>query len=120
MGILNISDIEAGMVLEEDVVNFQGTVLISAGAELTEKHLKALRAWGITEAKIVGISSTDLEEKSLDSVNEETRELVERELTYLFQKTNAEDPVMAELYRLAIKRRLQNLSNEEENEEETE
>ena len=116
MGILNVNDIEAGMELEEDVVNFQGTVLIGAGAELTEKHLKALGAWGITEANIVGISSTDLEEKSLDSVDEETRGLLERELTYLFQKTNVEDPVMAELYRLAIKRRLRNLSNEKETE----
>jgi hypothetical protein len=115
MGILNVRYIEAGMVLEEDVVNFQGTVLISAGAELTEKHLKALRAWGITEAKIVGISSTDLED-TLDSVHQEIRGLVERELTYLFQKANAEDPVMAELYRLAIKRRLLNLWNEKETE----
>ncbi len=114
MGILNVNDIETGMVLEEDIVNFQGTVLIGAGAELTEKHVKALGAWGITEANIVGISSTDLEEKSLDSVNEETRGLVERELKYLFQKTNTEDPLMAELYRLAIKRRLRNLRNEEE------
>ncbi len=116
MGIININYIEAGMVLEEDVVNFQGTVLIGAGAELTEKHLKAFGAWGITEAKIVGISSTEVEEKFLDSIDEETRGLVERELTYLFQKTNAEDPLMAELYRLAIKRRLRNLRNEKETE----
>lgn len=114
MGILNVKDIEAGMVLEEDVINFQGTVLISAGAELTEKHLKALRAWGITEAKIVGISPTDLEEKDLDLIDEETGGLVESELAYLFQKTNAEDPVMAELYRLVMKRRLRSLWNEKE------
>jgi hypothetical protein len=116
MGVLNINDIQVGMVLEGDVINFQGTVLISAGATLTEKHLKALRAWGITEAKIVGISPADLEEKDLELVDEERRELVERELAYLFQKTNAEDPVMAEIYRLVMKRRLDRLWDEKETE----
>ncbi len=109
MGILNINDIQAGMVLEECVVNFQGTTLIDAGIALTEKHLMALKAWGVTEAKIVGISPTSLEEKGPDLIDEETKGLIERELANLFQKTNMEDPLIVEIYRLVKKRKIHSL-----------
>ncbi|NVM20391.1 MAG: hypothetical protein HWN68_01240 [Desulfobacterales bacterium] len=114
MGILNINDIEAGMVLKDDIINFQGTLLLNAGATLAEKHLNALRAWGVTEANVVDVSPADLEEKNSDLVDEETKGRIERELAYLFQKTNTEDPLIAEIYRLVRKRRLRSLCNEKE------
>ena len=52
MAILKLKDIKANMKVIDDVVNFKGAVLIKAGSTVTDKHLKALELWGITEANI--------------------------------------------------------------------
>ncbi|HEC20225.1 MAG TPA: HDOD domain-containing protein, partial [Gammaproteobacteria bacterium] len=55
MAILNLQDLKPGMVLAADAKHHSGRVLLAAGTELTEKHLKVFHTWGLTEADIDGV-----------------------------------------------------------------
>jgi hypothetical protein len=47
-----IDEIKVGMVLSADVINPQGLVLIKKHVQLTDKHIKVLKRWGITNVTI--------------------------------------------------------------------
>lgn len=110
MGTLNIDDIEIGMELAEDVTNFNGTILLKAGAIITEKYLMAFKVWGITEANIEGVEESNFDE--LFAVDAETNAMMDQELAYIFQKNDMEDSIIAEIYRLVKKRRISLLTHE--------
>lgn len=112
MGELNINDIKEGMKLAEDIVNFDGTILLKAGSIITERHLRALWMWGITEANIRGVEMDNLEEPPLPTVDPEVIKGIDQDLTNLFQKTDLNNPIIAEICRLVKKWRLKGLSNE--------
>lgn len=112
MGLLDINDIGTGMELAEDVTNFNETILLKAGAIITEKHLMALRAWGITEVTIKGVDKSNLDEPALSAVDAETNARIDEELAYIFQKNNMGDPVIAEICRVVKKRRISLLAHE--------
>jgi len=46
---IKLDEIGAGMVLARDVKGRFGSGLLVAGNVVTEKHLKILKSWGITE-----------------------------------------------------------------------
>jgi hypothetical protein len=45
--LVSVDDLEAGMMLAEEVRDQQGRLLMPAGTELTPRHLRAFRLWGI-------------------------------------------------------------------------
>ena len=48
MALKEIKDIHPGEVVEEDVLNNQNNILVPKETPLTEKHLRTLKAWGIS------------------------------------------------------------------------
>ena len=112
MGVLNIEDIEEGMELAGDLVNFNGRVLLKAGSLLTERHLGALKAWGISEANIVGVDRNSTAELRMADIDPEVDGRIAREMAYSFKKTDLQNPVVAEIYRLVKKRRLRDFTHE--------
>lgn len=54
MTVLRLESLNPGMVLSRDVCDRKGRVLLPAGAELTEKHLRIFQTWGVVEADITG------------------------------------------------------------------
>ena len=110
MGVLNINDIGEGMELAEDIVNLNGRILLKAGFIITERHIQALRAWGIAEANIRGVERDNLDEPSLAAVDPEEIARIDQDLTYLFRKTDSENPIVAEIYRLVRKREAMRLN----------
>ena len=60
MGLINLENIEAGMVLAAEAKARNGRVLLPAGATVTEKHLGIFKAWGVTEADIQGVTRRDV------------------------------------------------------------
>ncbi len=103
MGVLHIQNLQAGMELAEDIVNFNGTTLLKKGAVLTERHLNAFGMWGITEANIQGIDDENVREIDLDDISPAISQSILLELDRLFQKCNRNAPVIAELYRIRKK-----------------
>lgn len=94
------------MELAADVLNPQGRSLLKAGSVLGEKHLMAFKAWGVTEADIKGSESGDSYNREIALVSETTLRQLEEELSFIFQKCDMENSIVAEIYRLVRKRSL--------------
>lgn len=49
---VKIDGLQEGMIVAADVRNIDDMLLLPAGAELSARHLKVLRSWGITEVTV--------------------------------------------------------------------
>ena len=110
MAIITIDNLEPGMQLKSNVSDRSGRLLLPAGNELTEKHLRIFRTWGVIEADIAGddtgetvhiFSGTDIDPAQLAEA--------EAVIAGLFVHNNPEHPAINELMRLCIERRIHNV-----------
>ncbi len=113
MGIIHFEDIQPRMVLNSDLKDRNGRVLLKTGTPITEKHLRIIKMWGILEADIQGVEK----ETVISNVNIEIdpilQEKVETELGQLFRHTNRQHPFISELFRLlTLRGALNRLRNE--------
>jgi len=92
------------MVLASDAKDLSGRVLLTAGNELTEKHLRVFKIWGISEADVQGIDQKDVVEQEVAQVDPEVREKAEEKVRGLFALTERTHPAILELSRLALLR----------------
>lgn len=105
MGVLNISDLKAGMALAQDVLNKHGNILLKQGDILTEKQIMILKSWGITETDIKDVDKIQIEKIEMESLSVNIIALVEQEVKELFPLFN-NNPVMEEIYRIVKKIKL--------------
>lgn len=100
MTTLNLDDLKPGMVLCADAQHHTGQVLLKAGVELTEKHLKIFHKWGLTEADVEGDDlSPGGKQADLDPA---TLARAETRAQERFQHTDLTQPAIAELFRLTV------------------
>jgi hypothetical protein len=62
MGLLQIDDVREGMVLDADVEQ-NGQTLIKSGVELTERHLRLCRSWGVPSLEIRGADPEKIQQE---------------------------------------------------------
>ena len=105
MGILNINDLKAGMVLAQSAVNRHGAVILGEGNVLTEKHINSFKTWGVTEVDIKGIDSDQVVKGEMEALSNEIVESIQKELDEFFPPFEA-NPVMDEIYKIVKKIRL--------------
>ncbi|MGI6461246.1 MAG: HDOD domain-containing protein [Candidatus Hydrogenedentales bacterium] len=67
-------DVKAGMILDRDVTNPRGQLLIASGTVLTEKHISALQLWGIS---LLHIRSSE-DEQDAETAAPVSQEALER------------------------------------------
>jgi hypothetical protein len=108
MAIIKIEDIEVGMTLGGDVRNHLGQVLLAAGRGITEKGIKVLKAWGITEADIAGAGKEKASDKRVTQTDLALIQEAEARLLEKFRRTDLEHPFFKELFRLAALRMVRN------------
>lgn len=113
MGILNLNDLKEGMVLAGDIKNKHGNILIKGGNTLTAKHILLMKAWGVTEADVVGFDRDEIERREMDAASPELVEAIEKELRAVFPPLD-HHPVMAEIYRIARKIKLKHAAGSHE------
>lgn len=109
MGNINIEDLQPGMVLSTDVKDHSGRVILSAGAEIIEKHLRIFKSWGITEADVKGIEQDDLTTVASARIDPALLAAAEAEADELFRFNRRNHPVVERLYHLFITRHVQRL-----------
>lgn len=105
MAQVYIDQLATGMVLNSDVKDQNGRLLLKAGTELTEKHLYIFRSWGITEADIAGVTGGSAQQATNDSVNPEKLASAEAALGLFFPEAKRAHPAMRELFRLCALRK---------------
>ncbi len=103
MAILNLQDLKPGMVLAADAKHHSGRVLLAAGTELTEKHLKVFHTWGLTEADIDGVDPQQVAAEEYQEIDPAILQLAEQQNRERFRHTDLQHPAMAELFRLSIR-----------------
>ena len=110
MGVINLKDIQPGMILGRDIISRNGVVLLKAGEEFTEKKLGILRTWGITEADIKGIGKEEILEKAVAGIDPRILEEATTKAREIFRHTDREHPFIKELFRLVTLRLARDLS----------
>jgi hypothetical protein len=96
------------MILNSDVNDRNGRLILGSGVELNAKHLRMFRMWGIAEANIVGIEDQVGNDLHVTDVNPEVLAEIERNLLLLFRNTDLSYPAMGELFRLCLLRKVRN------------
>ncbi len=111
MTVVSVDHAEPGMVLAAAVTDRQGRLLIPEGKELTDRHVNALRMWGVTHVDIEG--GGDLN----DGYGAVEPELLHDAETYLhghFSRTDIEHPFVALLFEYCVTRRAHQLQKQGE------
>ncbi len=109
MGVLSLEAINPGMVLAGDVKDRNGRVLLSAGSEITERHLRIFKMWGILTVQVHGEEKEESPLPMTSAPDLEEIQRVEREVAELFCHHDLSHPFIKELFRLAIFERLSGL-----------
>lgn len=105
MGLISISDIRPGMVLAGDVRDRNNRVLLAAGQEITEKHVKIFKMWGVTDADVKGAEQADMVVQDMAEVDPMTYQDAEKVTLDKFRHADMNHPGVKELARLATLRR---------------
>lgn len=95
------------MVLASDVTDRRGRLLIPQGRALDQKHLQALKMWGITRVEVEGDEPAGGAEAALDPVflGKAREELADR-----LRNLPMDHPLVLALVELALPRRAQALA----------
>ncbi len=108
MPIVAVDDLQAGMMLAEEVRDQQGRLLMPSGTELTDRHLRAFQLWGIIGVRIrAGDAAAEPAELPLTP-----EQLAQGEAVVLsrLRADNASHPLMAELIRICTQREARRLA----------
>lgn len=92
------------MKLIKPVTDSYGNPMIDAGLQLTEKHLRLMKTWGVEKVEI--LSDEEPPEQAVPEKNSEDWEALHSELLPFFIKANLEHPVMKEIFRLSALSRI--------------
>ncbi len=95
------NQLEPGMVLDEDVRNCNGNVLIRAGTELADKHIRGLKMWGIDDVAVVSEGAAG-DDSSAGTVDEALLEATRQELSDRFRHTDVGHDAMAMIFDFAV------------------
>jgi len=104
VGLLSIKNLRAGMVLEEDLTERMGRLLMPKGTVLTEKYIKICKMWGVVEAHIEGVAGNDINASALNDFNPAEIAIVSESVHKRFCHANMDHPAIKELIRLCILR----------------
>jgi len=95
MAKIKVKELEVGMTLTADVCDPNGRFLLGKGGELSEKHLKALNAWGVIS---VEISDEDMpEDNKKIEISPEVYNAIEKQVKTRFQHNDMNVPFVKEL-----------------------
>ncbi len=111
MGMLNMNDLKAGMVLAQSAVNRHGVVILAEDNILTEKHINYFKTWGISEVDIKDIDCDQVIKQAMETLSNDVVESIERELDELFPPFE-DNPVMEKIYKIVKKVSLKRAANQ--------
>lgn len=101
MARLPLDQLTVGMVLAEPLKNANGSVMLPPGSAITEKHIRAMRMWGVLDIDIQGEAAPTPNERMAPE-NASGLAKAQAELKSLFAFADLNDPVMAEIFNQAV------------------
>ena len=114
MGIIHINKLKPGMILEDEVRDINGRLLLKRDKKIQKSHIRIFKIWGITEVKIRGNNGS--RDSSSGPADPELIEKIEKETHNLFRHVDLEHPAIKEIFRISVLFRCKyNLSEKEKN-----
>jgi len=107
MGKVRIKDLKMGMILASHARDPNGRLLLPAGEEITDKHIRTLKAWGIAEVDIESNKDEVSEGQPSVKNREPVPTQVMEEVDELFRYTNKQHPAIKELIELCKQRKME-------------
>ncbi len=105
MNMIQENQLVPGRRLKQNIVNFQGQVVLKEGSVLTPENIKMLKAWGIR------FGESERKERDWKALLKSMKGLKEfeqakKETQKLFQHNRKDHPAIVELMRLNLQKKL--------------
>ena len=100
MGIIHINKLKPGMVLDEEVRDINGRLLLKKDKQIQTAHIRVFKIWGVTEVNIRGSNSS--KDASASSVDPEQIEKIKQNTLDLFRHVDLDHPANKEIFRISI------------------
>lgn len=104
MAIINIEHLRPGMVLNGDVRDRNGRLLLYADVEITGKHISIFKTWGVVEVDVAGVSVEDVAADAA-AIDPSLLLNAEAEFQKIFRHADLGHPAVKELFRLCTLRK---------------
>lgn len=101
---VRIDDLQEGMIVAAPVRNLDDMLLLPADVELTARHLKLLRSWGVHEVAVQDSAEAEDASDPLRRLPPETFARLESTLRKVFHKFDDSQPLQREVFRLMLLR----------------
>ena len=84
--MITVEELKEGMVVDSDVMNPQGLVLLKKGVSLQEKHIKTLQRWGVASVSVADVAETEADTRPVEEIINERIETITAEMNERFEK----------------------------------
>lgn len=99
-----VANLIPGQVLQSDVYDRNGRMIIPKETTLKDNHLKALKTWGIQTVTIYGDEQED--DTDVYDVPDKIQNEIEKDLAKRFSQTDLMHPFIQELYKICYEHAL--------------
>jgi HD-like signal output (HDOD) protein len=100
MGTIHINKLKPGMVLDEEVRDINGRLLLKKGKNIQSAHIRIFKIWGVTEVNICGNNGN--KNTSDGNVDPEQIEKIKEYTHNLFCHADLEHPALKEIFRISV------------------
>lgn len=103
---ITVQDLKEGMVLQEDVLDKKGRLILKKETEVTPKHIKIFKTWGVSMVSILGDKGEDLGEDKIESIlaDESVVAAIKEDLNAIFCHNDMDHPMIKSLYSACLQR----------------
>lgn len=99
-----VQSLKPGRILAADVKNSHGQLLVKKGAEISERHIRALKSWGVVEVQLEGAPEDEIVENPVETFDPVALEKARVEVLERMRHNSVEHPAIDELVRLCVRR----------------
>ncbi len=100
MGLTHINDLKPGMILDEEVRDINGRLLLKKDKKIQSSHFRIFKIWGVTEVNIQGNNGD--KNPFADPASPERIEKIEETTKNLFRHVDLDHPAIKEIYRISL------------------
>jgi hypothetical protein len=108
---IDVQSLKPGLILAADVKNSHGQLLIKKGVEISERHIRVLKSWGVVDVQAEGIGQETESDPHPDFCDPALLNKARTEVLEKFSHNNLEHPAVDELLRICVRRHARELSH---------
>jgi len=100
MGIIHVDKLKPGMILDQEVRDISGRLLLKKEKEIKSSHIRIFKIWGVTEVNIRGnngskdITTGPADPEIIENIEETTKDL--------FRHVDLDHPAVKEIFRISV------------------